>query len=164
MVVGGWDISKMDLHTAMRRSKVYEPELQEKLRPHMEGIVPLPAPYYPDFIAANQEERADNVLPGSKSDHVAAIRKHIRDFKAEHSLDKVVVMWSGNTERFCDVRDGLNQTKEQLMDSITADEEEVAPSQVRSLTAVPVPTRRFSVCIICVGGVGVDYFMMMACR
>jgi len=26
---------------------------------------PLPAIYYPDFIAANQENRADNILEGN---------------------------------------------------------------------------------------------------
>lgn len=36
------------------RVQVYEPELQEQLRPMLESIVPLPAPYYPDYIAANQ--------------------------------------------------------------------------------------------------------------
>ena len=54
MVIGGWDISSMNLADAMKRSRVFEPELQAKLRPYLESIVPLPAPYYPQFIAANQ--------------------------------------------------------------------------------------------------------------
>jgi myo-inositol-1-phosphate synthase len=46
----------------------------------MASMVPLPSIYYPDFIAANQEARADNVLPGTKAswDHVEKIRKDIR--------------------------------------------------------------------------------------
>eukprot|EP01047_Picozoa_sp_COSAG01_P035578 COSAG01_NODE_2740_length_7158_cov_3.142371_7_plen_210_part_00 len=47
IVLGGWDISSMNLADAMRRAKVFEPELQAKLRPHLEKMVPLPAPYYP---------------------------------------------------------------------------------------------------------------------
>ena len=41
---------------------------------------PLPSIYYPDFIAANQEERADNVIEGTKASmaHVEQIRKDIR--------------------------------------------------------------------------------------
>jgi myo-inositol-1-phosphate synthase len=62
LVVGGWDISKMSIGDAMRRSKVLDWNLQEKLRPHLEALVPLPSIYFPDFIAANQGERADNIL------------------------------------------------------------------------------------------------------
>ena len=99
-------------------------------------MVPLPAPYYPQFIAANQGERADNVLPGTKMEHVEAIRQHIRDFKAANSLDKVVVMWSANTERFCDVQDGLNMSAAELMASIEANEEEVPPSQIFAVACI----------------------------
>ena len=136
VVIGGWDISKLNLADAMKRSRVYEPQLQAMLRPHLEKITPLPAPYYPDFIAANQGERADNVLPGTKAEHVDAIRKHIRDFKAANDLDKVVVMWSANTERFCDVQDGLNMSAAELMASIEANEEEVPPSQIFAVACI----------------------------
>lgn len=64
LVVGGWDISSMNLADSMRRAKVLDYSLQEQLRPHMQHMVPMPSIYYPDFIAANQTERADNVIPG----------------------------------------------------------------------------------------------------
>jgi myo-inositol-1-phosphate synthase len=35
VVIGGWDISKMNLADAMRRAEVFEFDLQEKLRPYM---------------------------------------------------------------------------------------------------------------------------------
>lgn len=34
-------------------------------------------------------------------EHLNKIRQDIRDFKAHHNLDKVVVLWTANTERFC---------------------------------------------------------------
>jgi myo-inositol-1-phosphate synthase len=80
LVVGGWDISGMNLAEAMDRAKVLEPSLKEHVRKEMALIKPLPSIYYPDFIAANQEERADNLIPGSKASmaHVEQIRKDIR--------------------------------------------------------------------------------------
>ena len=54
----------MNLADAMERAKVLEWELQQQLRPHMEKLKPRPSIYIPDFIAANQSERADNVLKG----------------------------------------------------------------------------------------------------
>lgn len=91
VVVGGWDISSANMADAVARAGVFEVELQRELRPHLEGLTPLPAPYYPDFIAANQESRADNVLPGAnKKEHLEKIRQDIRDFKASNGLDKVI--------------------------------------------------------------------------
>lgn len=80
LVVGGWDISGMNLAEAMDRAKVLSPSLKSLVRKEMGAMKPLPSIYYPDFIAANQEERADNVLEGTKasSAHVEQIRKDIR--------------------------------------------------------------------------------------
>jgi myo-inositol-1-phosphate synthase len=80
IVVGGWDISSMNIAAAMDRAQVLEPTLKEMVRKEMALMKPLPSIYYPDFIAANQEDRADNVLPGSKAcmAHVEQIRTDIR--------------------------------------------------------------------------------------
>lgn len=80
LVIGGWDISGMDLAQAMDRAAVLEPTLKEQVKKEMASMKPLPSPYYPDFIAANQGDRADNVLEGSKAcmAHVEKIRDDIR--------------------------------------------------------------------------------------
>lgn len=80
IVLGGWDISSMDLAAAMDRAAVLEPTLKSQVRKEMAEMRPLPSIYYPDFIAANQEDRADNLIPGSKAcmEHVEHLRKDIR--------------------------------------------------------------------------------------
>jgi len=90
LVVGGWDISSMNLAAAMDRAKVLQPSLKSFVRKEMATMTPLPSIYYPDFIAANQEERADNLIPGSKASmtHVEQIRKDIQyvDFTTLHFI------------------------------------------------------------------------------
>ena len=80
LVIGGWDISGLNLAEAMDRACVLEPTLKSQVKKEMAIMKPLPSIYYPDFIAANQGDRADNLIPGSKSswDHVEQIRKDIR--------------------------------------------------------------------------------------
>ena len=81
LVIGGWDISGMNLADAMDRAAVLEPSLKNLVKKEMAGMTPLPSIYYPDFIAANQEQRADNLIDGvSKAcmAHVEEIRKDIR--------------------------------------------------------------------------------------
>ncbi|NXA55733.1 INO1A synthase, partial [Nothocercus julius] len=118
IVFDGWDISSLNLAEAMRRAEVLDWQLQEQLWPHMEKLKPRASIYIPEFIAANQEERADNVLRGSKAEQVEQIRRDIRDFKESSGVDKVIVLWTANTERFCDVVPGLNDTAENLLRAV----------------------------------------------
>lgn len=53
------------------------------------------------------------------------VRKDIRDFKESNNLDKVVVLWTANTERFSALETGVNDTKENLLSSISRGEDEV---------------------------------------
>lgn len=112
-------------------------DLQRQLHPYMTDLTPLPSIYYPDFIAANQEGRADNVLPGhDKQQHLDTIRQNIRDFKQRTGVDKVLVMWTANTERFSDVSAGLNDTSEALLTSIKNSHHEVSPSTIFAVASI----------------------------
>merc|ERR1711976_218787 len=136
LVLGGWDISSMNLGEAMKRSKVMDWSLQEQLRPHMKDMVPLPSMYFPDFIAANQGERADNVLKGSKQEQMDQLRQHIRDFKAQNGLDKVIILWTANTERFSSVEAGVHDTAENLLAAIGRGEAEISPSTCFAVASI----------------------------
>jgi myo-inositol-1-phosphate synthase len=138
LVIGGWDISGMNLAQAMDRAQVLEPTLKAQVKKEMASMVPLPSIYYPDFIAANQEDRADNVIEGTKASmaHVEHLRKDIRDFKQSNSLDKVIVMWTANTERYADMVPGVNDTADNLLKAIEQGHEEVSPSTVFAVACI----------------------------
>ena len=88
---------------AMRRAQVFDYDLQQKLIPEMSRYKPMKSVYYSDFIAANQTERADYVLEGdnkNKFAHLMQIRKDISEFRTQNSLEKVIILWTANTERF----------------------------------------------------------------
>jgi myo-inositol-1-phosphate synthase len=131
VVIGGWDISSMNLADAMKRAQVLDFDLQKRLYEHMKDIVPLPSVYYKDFIAANQADRADNVLKGDdKMAHLEIIRGNIREFKMKNQCDKVIVLWTANTERFCEIEDGIHDTAENLMKAISKSHLEISPSTI----------------------------------
>ncbi|KAI0134445.1 hypothetical protein BJ170DRAFT_574656 [Xylariales sp. AK1849] len=138
LVVGGWDISGMNLSEAMDRAAVLEPTLKAQVKKEMAQMVPLPSIYYPDFIAANQVDRADNVVEGSKAcmAHVEKIREDIRDFKTKNALDKVIVMWTANTERYADIIPGVNDTSDNLLRAIEDGHSEVSPSTVFAVACI----------------------------
>ena len=138
LVVGGWDISGARLDKAMSRAAVLEWDLQRQVAPYMKDMgAPLPSIYYPDYIAANQAERADNVLPGEdKQVHLEHVRRDIREFKAKHELDQVIVFWTANTERYSDIVLGVNDSADAMLAAIKSSHAEVAPSTVFAVASI----------------------------
>ncbi|KAG7091435.1 hypothetical protein E1B28_010471 [Marasmius oreades] len=138
LVIGGWDISGLAMDKAMQRAQVLDYDLQRQVAPHMALMgKPLPSIYYPDFIAANQEARADNLISGTdKQEHLDHIRADIRKFKEDNGLDRVVVFWTANTERYSDIITGVNDTADNLLDSIKSSHSEVSPSTLFAVAAI----------------------------
>lgn len=138
LVLGGWDISGLPMDQAMKRAKVLDYDLQRQVAPYMAELEkPLPSIYYPDFIAANQEARADNVLSGTdKQAHLEHIRADIRNFKEKHGLDRVVVFWTANTERYSDIIPGVNDTADNMLAAIKSSHSEVSPSTIFAVAAI----------------------------
>ncbi|KAJ7122432.1 hypothetical protein C8R44DRAFT_786162 [Mycena epipterygia] len=138
LVLGGWDISGLPMDKAMERSRVLDWDLQRQVAPHMALLEkPLPSIYYPDFIAANQEARADNLIPGEdKHAHLEHIRADIRKFRTDNSLDRCVIFWTANTERYSDIIPGVNDTADNLLAAIKASHPEVSPSTLFAVAAI----------------------------
>nr|AAK21969.1 myo-inositol 1-phosphate synthase [Avicennia marina] len=135
IIFGGWDISNMNLADAMGMGQGLDIDLQKQLRPYMEHMVPLPGIYYPDFIAANQGSRANNVIKGTKKEQVQQVIKDIKEFKEKTKVERVVV-GTANTERYSNVVVGLNDTAESLMASLERNEAEISPSTLYAIACV----------------------------
>lgn len=58
------------------------------------------------------------------------------DFKAANGLDKVIVMWTANTERYADIVPGVNDTADNLLNAIKSGNLEVAPSTVFAVASI----------------------------
>ena len=81
-MISGWDISDLNLFDAAKRAQVLEPSLLNALRPELEAIKPLKAVVNPDFIAANQADRMNNVFTGTNRECIDKIRSDIARIKS----------------------------------------------------------------------------------
>eukprot|EP01041_Mallomonas_annulata_P002136 gene2136-4167_t len=135
-VIGGWDISSLNLAEAMQRSKVIDYNLQQQLIPYLSSIIPLPSIYYEDFIAANQNDRADNIIHGTKQEQLDKIRNDIKEFRLKNGLEKVIVVWTANTERYSVITGGINDTADNILASIQRGESEVSPSTIFAVASI----------------------------
>jgi len=48
----------------------------------------------------------------------------------------VIVLWTANTERFCEVRAGLNDSAKVLLESIRRNESEISPSTLFAVASI----------------------------
>lgn len=59
-----------------------------------------------------------STLEGSLSEQLAGIQRDISDFKLKNQLDKVLILWSGNTERMSDQSDAIHGSMDSLLSAI----------------------------------------------
>ena len=96
VVFGGWDIFEEDSYEAARTAGVLEPSLLEQVKPEMQAIRPWPAVFDRRYV-----KRLDgpNVKKGANKRELAEqLRDDIKRFKAEHKLERLVMIWCGSTE------------------------------------------------------------------
>jgi myo-inositol-1-phosphate synthase len=96
IVFGGWDIFEENAYEAAKTAGVLDSALLEQIRPELEQIRPWPAVFDRRYVkrldgpnvkkAANKRELADQVV------------EDIRRFKAQHGLERLVMIWCGSTE------------------------------------------------------------------
>lgn len=98
LTVTGWDINNMNLYDACYRAKVLEPTLIEQMKGDLENQVPMKAVFNPNYIASNQSDRVNNIFEGTNQECVDRLRNDIQMFKK--TVDKVIVLWTANTEKF----------------------------------------------------------------
>lgn len=59
-----------------------------------------------------------------------------REFKEKNKVEKVVVLWTANTERYSNVVVGLNDTIENLFAAVDRNEAEISPSTLYAMACV----------------------------
>jgi myo-inositol-1-phosphate synthase len=117
MEITGWDISSMNIYDSCYRAQVIEPPLIEMMKAELSSMVPLKAVFNAKYIASNQADRVDNAFSGTNLQCIDKIRKDIREFRQK--VDKVIVLWTANTEEFYE-RD--LKSKDELEALIKADD------------------------------------------
>ena len=138
IVVHGWDLCHDNMQQCVKKAQVLPYHLQSQLHPYTKDVVPMRSVYYKDFIAANQEGRAKNILPGNHAcnAHLSSLRNDIRQFKQREKLEHVIVLWSANTERFMKLEKGVHDTDHNLLKAIREEHPEISPSLMFGVAAV----------------------------
>src|SRR3954454_8962214 len=133
LVFGGWDIFEDDCYAAARTAGVIDPSLLERVRPELEQIRPWPAVFDQRYV-----KRLDgpNVKKGrSKKDLAEQVAADIRTFKAEHALDRLVMVWCGSTEVFM-TESPAHETIESFEHALEDNDPSIPSSMVYAYAAI----------------------------
>ena len=133
VVFGGWDIFEEDSYEAARTAGVLDVSLLDEIKPELQMIRPWPAVFDRRYV-----KRLDgpNVKKGSNNRELAdPVREDIRRFKAEHALDRMVMVWCGSTEVYLQESD-VHTSVEKLERALLANDAAIPSSMVYAYAAI----------------------------
>ncbi|HSG48704.1 MAG TPA: inositol-3-phosphate synthase [Longimicrobiales bacterium] len=134
LVFGAWDPIPDDGYASAVNAGVLDRhEHLEPIKGFLQSVKPMPAAFSTEYVkklngpnvkkAANKKELADQ------------IREDIRNFKAEHGCDRLVMVWCGSTEIF--LRPGAqHETMESFEAAMVANDPSIAPSMLYAYAAI----------------------------
>jgi len=127
LVFGAWDPIPDDAYTAAKKAGVLEDKHLEPLKDFLSAIKPMPAVFDQKYVTRLQ---GTNVKTGkTKRDLAEQLRQDIRDFKAQHGLDRVVAVWCGSTEIFIKLG-AVHQTIAAFEKAMDENHDDIAPSML----------------------------------
>ncbi|HEU4989557.1 MAG TPA: inositol-3-phosphate synthase [Gemmatimonadaceae bacterium] len=133
LVFGAWDPIPDDAYTAAKKAGVLEPADLERVADFLKGIKPMPAVFDNHYVT---RINGSNVKQGkTKRELAEQLRQDIRDFKAKHKLDRLVIVWCASTEIF--IKPGPQHASiaafEQAMES---NDEAISPAMLYAWAAI----------------------------
>ena len=133
LVFGAWDPIPDDALTAARKAGVLQEKHLEPIADFLAAIKPMPAVFDQKYVSRLS---GTNVKKGkSKRDLAEQLRQDIREFKARHKLDRIVMVWCASTEIY--IKAGpQHATIEQFEKAMDRNDEAIAPSMLYAWAAI----------------------------
>jgi myo-inositol-1-phosphate synthase len=133
LVFGAWDPIPDDALTAACKAGVLNDADLEPVSDFLRGITPMPAVFDNKYVA---RINGANVKRGrTKRDLAEQLRQDIRDFKAQHRLERAVMVWCASTEVY--IKPGpQHATVEQFEKAMERNDDAVSPSMLYAYAAI----------------------------
>ena len=135
IVFGCWDVYPQNAYQAAMYAEVLKEKDINPVREELEQIVPMSAAFDKNYA---KRLDGDNVKQGLiRWQMVEALRKDIRDFKAQKGCERVVVLWAASTEIYVPINEHVHYQLTDLESAMKADDREhIAPSMCYAYAAL----------------------------
>ena len=134
IVFGAWDPIPDTAYEAALKAGVLDKHTHiEPIASYLKAIEPMPAAFDQHYVKRLQ---GSNVIPGtSKREWADALRADIRNFRAKHDCDRLVMVWCGSTEIFIKPSE-VHQSLEAFERGLDENHPEIAPSMLYAYAAL----------------------------
>ncbi len=134
IVFGGWDPYSDDAYAAAMKAGVLQPHHLEGVGEELRLITPMSAAFSPKWV--ERLEDTDHTKPeATKRAQADALIEDIDRFRAEHGIDRVVMVWCGSTEAYEEPTD-VHQSLAAFEAGLDANDPHIAPSQLYAYAAL----------------------------
>jgi myo-inositol-1-phosphate synthase len=133
LVFGAWDPIPDDALTAARKAGVLEENHIAPIADFLSAITPMPAVFENRYVT---RIHGTNVKKGkTKRDLAEQLRQDIRDFKAKHKLDRLVMVWCASTETYIKAA-SQHATLDQFEKAMERNDDAIAPSMLYAWASI----------------------------
>ena len=134
LVFGAWDPIADTAYEAALKCGVLDRQVHiDPIAAELKEIEPMPAVFDQNYV--RRLEGLNVKAEASKRELAEAVRKDIRDFKAAHSSDRMVVIWCASTEIFLEPGPA-HQDLDALEAAMDANDKNIAPSMLYAYAAL----------------------------
>ena len=135
IVFGAWDVYPANAYESAINCEVLKEKDINPVKDELEKIVPMKAAFDHNYAKRLDGDNVKTVK--DRWDMTEQIREDIRNFKKEHNLDRVVVLWAASTEVYVPVDEKIHGSLEALEAAMKADDKEhIAPSMCYAYAAL----------------------------
>jgi myo-inositol-1-phosphate synthase len=134
IVFGAWDPVPDNAYQAALHCGVLDKhEHVEPIAEFLKGITPMPAAFEQTYVKRLEGKNVKKEK--TKKATAEALRKDIRDFKAKHGCERLVMIWCASTEIFIQAGPA-HQTLEAFEKAMEANDPSIAPSMLYAYAAI----------------------------
>ena len=134
LVFGAWDpVPDNAYESALHCGVLEKHEHIEPIADFLKSITPMPAAFEQHYVKRLEGKNVKKLA--TKKDVAEALRKDIRDFKAKHGCDRLVMIWCASTEIF--IQPGAaHASLEAFEKAMAANDVTIAPSMLYAYAAI----------------------------
>ena len=134
IVFGAWDpVPDNAYESALHCGVLDKHEHILPIADFLKGVTPMPAAFEQSYVKRLEGKNVKKEK--TKKATAEALRKDIRDFKAKHGCERLVMIWCASTEIF--IQPGpAHQTLESFEKAMEANDPSIAPSMLYAYAAI----------------------------
>jgi myo-inositol-1-phosphate synthase len=133
LVFGGWDAFPDDAYEAAAIAGVLDKEHLNAVREELKAIKPFPAVFDPRYVAKLEATHTKSY--SSLREAAELVREDIRSFKAEHGLNRVVMISCASTETYLQPQQAHFSLRS-FEEALEASEPLISPAMIYAYAAI----------------------------